>query len=85
MILKKIYSFLLITVLAFAFAASAYAETGTTAKTNQPTTAGTNTMTTDGVRTNATTNNRNIDWGWLGLLGLLGLAGLRGRDRNPQS
>jgi hypothetical protein len=27
------------------------------------------------------TNDRNFDWGWLGLLGLVGLAGLMRRDR----
>jgi hypothetical protein len=29
----------------------------------------------------ATTNDNDIDWGWLGLLGLIGLAGLRGKNR----
>jgi MYXO-CTERM domain-containing protein len=80
MALKKIYSFLLITVLTFAFVASAYAETSNTTTIIQPTTTGTNKMTTDGLRTTSSTDNDN-DWGWLGLLGLLGLAGLRRRDK----
>lgn len=46
----------------------------------------TNRATTNGVRTNnyraaATNNDRDFDWGWLGLLGLLGLAGMRSRNR----
>lgn len=37
-------------------------------------------------RANATNNDNDFDWGWLGLLGLIGLAGMRGRnhDRNSQ-
>ncbi|SDC56048.1 WGxxGxxG family protein [Paenibacillus polymyxa] len=31
------------------------------------------------VRANATDNDNDMDWGWLGLLGLLGLAGMRKR------
>jgi hypothetical protein len=27
-------------------------------------------------------NDRDFDWGWLGLIGLLGLAGLTGRTRD---
>ncbi|GBF74191.1 hypothetical protein PA598K_02523 [Paenibacillus sp. 598K] len=29
----------------------------------------------------AAANDRDMDWGWLGLLGLIGLAGMRGRNR----
>lgn len=43
----------------------------------------TNNVTNPNYRTTAaTTPNRGISWGWLGLLGLLGLAGMRSRDRN---
>ncbi|MBT2770908.1 WGxxGxxG-CTERM domain-containing protein [Halomonas sp. ISL-60] len=34
---------------------------------------------TNNVRTNATDNDNDMDWGWLGLLGLLGLVGMRKR------
>ncbi len=49
----------------------------------QNTTTGTgdsgNNATTSDTRT---TNDRDFDWGWLGLLGLFGLAGLRGKGRS---
>lgn len=31
-------------------------------------------------RANAVNNNRNFNWGWLGLIGLAGLIGLRNRE-----
>ncbi len=37
---------------------------------------------TNNYRTNATTNDRDFNWGWLGLLGLIGLAGMRSRERD---
>ncbi|TMV45314.1 hypothetical protein FE783_29940 [Paenibacillus mesophilus] len=30
------------------------------------------------------TNDKNPNWGWLGLAGLLGLAGKRNRSKNPE-
>lgn len=43
-------------------------------------TTGTATGYTNRYRATAT-DNRNNNWGWLGLLGLLGLAGMRNRSR----
>lgn len=37
---------------------------------------------TNAATTNANANDRDFNWGWLGLLGLIGLAGMRSRDRD---
>ncbi|WP_224723551.1 WGxxGxxG family protein [Paenibacillus vietnamensis] len=37
---------------------------------------------TNNYRPYATNDDRDFDWGWLGLLGLLGLAGMRNRERD---
>ena len=42
--------------------------------------------TVDGMQTqatDATTGDRDFDWGWLGLIGLAGLAGLAGKRKEP--
>ena len=41
----------------------------------------TNNLRTNNYRAAATNNDRDFDWGWLGLLGLIGLAGMRSRSR----
>ncbi|KQO04619.1 WGxxGxxG family protein [Paenibacillus sp. Leaf72] len=48
--------------------------------TNNNTEGNTN-LNANNYRTNATTDDNDFDWGWLGLLGLAGLFGLRSRDR----
>lgn len=54
-----------------------YAQTGGSGTTTD----GTGTTSTTQTGTDATTGDRDFDWGWLGLLGLAGLAGLAGGKR----
>lgn len=80
--MKKGKSFVIAMALGLFLITPAYAEgTATPNNTNAATTNGAN----NGYNTTRTyaadDNNRNIDWGWLGLLGLLGLAGMRNRSR----
>lgn len=41
-----------------------------------------NNNTSANYRANATVDDNDFDWGWLGLLGLIGLAGMRSRERD---
>ena len=49
-----------------------------TTESRTPDDQATQTTTTDRYRA----DDRDFDWGWLGLIGLLGLAGLSGRNRD---
>ncbi|MDF2668312.1 MAG: hypothetical protein K0R67_618 [Paenibacillus sp.] len=82
--MKKTWSiFLIITCLTFVLALPAFAE-GNNQGTNDGMVVGTpgTSMNMNNYRTNAATDDRNFDWGWLGLIGLAGLAGLR--RKNPE-
>ncbi|GEM_PF-5532604 len=53
------------------------------ANTNRATTMNNNgRYRTNAATTTNATNDRDFNWGWLGLLGLIGLAGMRSRDRD---
>ncbi|MDF2652928.1 MAG: hypothetical protein K0Q73_8733 [Paenibacillus sp.] len=90
--MKKYLSiFLIISCITLVFTLPSFAD-GTTNDTNQ----GVNQQTGNGMlpgsngslmnmnnyRTNAAADDRDFDWGWLGLIGLAGLAGLR--RKNPE-
>lgn len=71
--------------LAVAPSLSASAQTGT--GTTDPTAPGTTTVpdtttTTPDTTVADTGEDRDFDWGWLGLIGLAGLAGLKGRKHD---